>query len=88
MMMNCFCDMVTDERRLALFPAVNIVRDPHHRESPNLSSGLGDWSCAVVITSTLRRHDTTHFNVNKFQAIIYLINFDDLTALIICLDSF
>ena len=41
----------TDERRLALFPAGTIVRDPHHRESPthgeqgfepaqNLSSGL------------------------------------------------
>ena len=30
-----FCGMVvTDERRLALFPAGTIVRDPHHRESP------------------------------------------------------
>ena len=49
----------TDERRLALFPAGTIVRDPHHRESPthreqglNLSSGLVEWSCAVVITTT------------------------------------
>ena len=25
---------LTDERRLALFPARTIVRDPHHRESP------------------------------------------------------
>ena len=25
---------LTDERRLALFPAGTIVRDPHHRESP------------------------------------------------------
>ena len=41
---------LTNERRLALFPAGTIVRDPHHRESPtrragfepaqNLSSGL------------------------------------------------
>ena len=29
-----FCGMVvTDERRLALFPAGTIVRDPHHCES-------------------------------------------------------
>ena len=25
---------LTEERRLALFPAGTIVRDPHHRESP------------------------------------------------------
>ena len=25
---------LTNERRLALFPAGTIVRDPHHRESP------------------------------------------------------
>ena len=25
---------LTDERRLALFPAGTTVRDPHHRESP------------------------------------------------------
>ena len=38
---------LTDERRLALFPAGSIVRDPHHRDSPtrceqglNLSSDL------------------------------------------------
>ena len=51
MMKNCFCGMVADEKRLALFLAGTIVRDPHHHESPtrhkqgfepaqNLSSGL------------------------------------------------
>ena len=34
MMMNCFVVWLTDERRLALFPAGTIVRDPHHLESP------------------------------------------------------
>ena len=29
-----FMVWLTDERRLALFPAGNIVRDPHHLESP------------------------------------------------------
>ena len=33
MMMNCFVVWLTDESRLALFPAGTIVRDPHHRES-------------------------------------------------------
>ena len=34
MMMNCFVVWLTNERRLALFPAGTIVRDLHHRESP------------------------------------------------------
>ena len=60
-----FVVWLTNERRLVLFPAGTIVRDPHHRESPtrragfepaqNLSSGLVEWSCAVVITTTPRR---------------------------------
>ena len=29
-----FVVWLTDERRLALFPAGAILRDPHHRESP------------------------------------------------------
>ena len=29
-----FVVWLTDERRLASFPAETIVRDPHHRESP------------------------------------------------------
>ena len=29
-----FVVWLTDERRLALFTAGTIVRDPHHRESP------------------------------------------------------
>ena len=34
MMMMVFVVQLTDERGLALFPAGNIVTDPHHRESP------------------------------------------------------
>ena len=41
-MMNCFVVWLTDKRRLALFPAGTIVRDPHHRESPaRREQGLG-----------------------------------------------
>ena len=40
MMMNCFCGMVTDERRLALFSAGTIVRDPHHHESLTRQTGF------------------------------------------------
>ena len=34
MMIIVFVIWLTDERRLALFPAGTIVRDSHHRESP------------------------------------------------------
>ena len=61
-----FVVWLTDERRLALFPAGIIVRDPHHHESPtrreqdlNLSSGLVEWNCAVVITTAPQRQTTT-----------------------------
>ena len=34
MMKIIFVVWLTDERRLAFFPAGTIVRDPHHREFP------------------------------------------------------
>ena len=34
MMIIVFVVLLTDERRLALFPAGTIVRDPHHHGSP------------------------------------------------------
>ena len=35
MMMNSFCDIVDQKkRRLALFLAGTIIRDPHHRKFP------------------------------------------------------
>ena len=37
MMMNCFWVWLTDERRLALFPAGTNVKDPKHREAPTRS---------------------------------------------------
>ena len=40
-----FVVWLTDERRLALFPAETIVRDPHHRESLT-RRGQGFWTCA------------------------------------------
>ena len=59
-----FVVWLTDESRFALFPGKIIVRDPHHRESltpqagfepaKNLSSGLVEWSCAVVINMAPR----------------------------------
>ena len=66
-MMNCFCGMV--DRRKAF--TLNSSRDHCQRFSPsrisdrpravfepalNLSSGLVECSCAVVITTTPRRH--------------------------------
>ena len=63
-----FVVWLTDGKCLALFPAEIIVRDPHHLESParreqdlNLRRtwGFVKWSCAVVITTTPRRHIIT-----------------------------
>ena len=70
MMMNCFCGMVDRRKAFSLISS----RDHCQRSSPsrisdtpwagfepaqNLSSGLVEWSCVVVITTTPRRHYTT-----------------------------
>ena len=68
MMMNWFCGMVHRRKAFSLI----FSRDHCQRSSPspiltetlqggfeareNLSSGLVEWSCAVVITTTPRRH--------------------------------
>ena len=67
--MNCFCGMV--DRRKAF--SLTSSRDHCQRSSPsrisdmpragfepaqNLSSGLVEWNCAVVITTTPRLHKT------------------------------
>ena len=67
MMMNCFCGIVDRRKAISLISS----RDHCQRSSlsrisdtpravfepvPNLSSGLVEWSCAVVITITPRRH--------------------------------
>ena len=74
MMMNCFCGMV--DRRKAF------SRDHCQRSSPsrisdtpragfepaqNLSSGFGEWSCTVVITTTPRRK---RFNFTEFAGVL------------------
>ena len=66
MMMNCFCGMIDRRKAISLISS----RDHCQRSSPsrisntpragfepaqNLSSGLVEWSCAVVITITPRR---------------------------------
>ena len=85
MVMNIFVVSLTNKRCLALFPARAIIRDPHHHESTNLrnnasefetkqnlSSGLVEWSSAVVITTTpLHRQKFQNKNFVK----IFLPNF-------------
>ena len=73
-MMNCFCGMVGRWKAFSLISS----RDHYQRSSPsrisdtpragieppqNLSSGLVEWSCAVVITTTSRRHGVSLFNL-------------------------
>ena len=73
MMINCFCVMVDRRKACRLI----FSQDHFQRSSPsrisdtsqvgfepaqNLSSGLVEWSCVVVITTTLRRQwDNTIF---------------------------
>ena len=67
MMINCFCGMVDRRKAFSLISS----RDHCQRSSPSrisdmpragfepaqgLSSGLLEWSCAVVITTKPRRH--------------------------------
>ena len=74
MMMNCFCGIVDRRKAFNLISS----RDHCQRSSPsrisdtpwagfepaqNLSSGFGEWSCAVVITTTPRRK---RFNFTEF----------------------
>ena len=60
MMMNCFCGMV--DRRIAFSLISSRDQGPGPRAgfepAQNLSSGLVEWNCAVVITTTPRLHKT------------------------------
>ena len=67
MMMDCFCGMVDRRKTISLMSSWDhcqrsspsrISDTPRARFEPvqNLSSGLVEWSCAVVITTTPRRH--------------------------------
>ena len=73
-MMNCFCSMVDRRKTFSLISS----RDHCQRSSPSwvsdtpragfepaqsLSSDLLEWSCAVVITTTPRRHNIFYLNV-------------------------
>ena len=72
MIMNCFCGIVDRRKMFSLI----FSRDHCQRSSPswifntpwtefesaqNTSSGLVEWNCAVVITTTPRRHKQTIF---------------------------
>ena len=88
MIMNCFCGMVDRRKAFSLISS----QDHCQRSSPswisdmlqagfkpaqNLSSGFVEWSCAVVITTTPRRHSFNlmntgmHFLLLIFQNIFY-----------------
>ena len=56
--MNCFLVRLTEVRRLAVFPAGTIVRDPHHRESPTCRGQDLDRRRALV--QALLNEDTQY----------------------------
>ena len=72
---------LTDEKRLALFPAATIARDPYHRESPargvqdNIANGKY-WSRTSLIRNLLNiKHHTPYKSMYlKYQIIKILEN--------------
>ena len=78
MMMNCFCGMIDRRKASSLISS----RDHCQRSSPsrisdtpragfepaqNLGSGLVEWNCAVVITTTPRRHFSINFIISALE---------------------
>ena len=83
-MMNCFCSMVDRRKVLSLIFSLDhcqrsspspIFDTPPARIEPeqNLSSGLVEWSCAVVITTTPQNYPATMISLiyDKFATFIY-----------------
>ena len=79
MMMNCFCGLVGRRKACSLIssrdhcqrPSPSRISDtPQARFEPvqNLSSGLTEWSCAVVITTSPRRQFVTIFKCSNLQS--------------------
>ena len=76
-----FVVWLTDERRLALFPARTIARDPHHRESPtrgeqdNIANGKY-WRRSSLIRNLLNvKHYAPYKSTySKYQIIKILVN--------------
>ena len=76
MMMNCFCGMVDRRKaiRLISIDTPRAVFEP----AQNLSSGLVEWSCAVVITTTFLKplwNSKTYDHYENFHEIQSLRNF-------------
>ena len=76
MMMNCFCGMVDRRKAFSLISSQDhcqrssrISNMPRAGFKPeqNLSSGLVEWSCAVVITTTPRRHKALAIKLRNFD---------------------
>ena len=88
-----FVVWLTNERCLALVPAGTIVRDPHHRKSLThhkqglnlhrikFCSGLLEWSCALVITTTPQSHSYWTLWLNNLGKSITCNMFSDPTLL-------
>ena len=68
MMMNCFCGMADQQKAFSLISSqdhcqrslpLRISDTPWtgFEPVPNLNSGLVEWSCAVMITTTPQHHN-------------------------------
>ena len=82
MMMNCFCGMVDRRKAFSLISRRDhckrsslsrISNTPQAGLEPaqNLSSRLVEWSCAVVITTTPRRHGKNEREIDSLVKTVW-----------------
>ena len=93
MMMNCFCGMVDRRKVFRLISTQGHCQRPSpsrisntpqagFESAQNLSSGLVEWGCAVVITTTPRRHAL--FWQRYKNASFYLSHYFEQMFLVLC----
>ena len=85
MMINCFCGMVDRRKAFSLIfsrghcqrsSPSRISDTPRAGSEPaqNLSSGFVEWNCAIVITTTPRRHYVNLTNANlQFEKMAHFL---------------
>ena len=88
MMINCFCGMVDQRKAFSLISSPDHCQrsSPSRISNPpqagfelaqNLSSGLVEWSCAVAITATPRRHTSSIYHHTRLIMLSPFYSFDN-----------
>ena len=76
MMMNCFCGMVDRKKVFSLISSRDhCQRQAGFERAQSLGSGIIEWNCAVVLTTTLRRHNfyCCKYFYEKYSERVYIL---------------